>query len=420
MKPRYVTGRRLALRVAVLTVLALGATPRFASAQAPTLPAAPAAPVTVTVPSRTVPAVAELAAGAPSGGVQAGCTSCGSLPVAARHTDRECTGGVTSTARLRATSVDAARKGAAKPVASRVGRGASRATASTASPNCSARSTTRICCPDPCYEPRWVDAANASLFTPSARPATYTRFRWDHGNNLTQPDRAEYFWAAIGGKGPANPEGRVNYNELSMYVEMGGDRFSFYINTPYRNQRGDANGGSGGFGDLTLGTKTMFLDSELLQMTFQLGTTIPVGLSGRGIGNGHVSMEPSLLWAVKLFPETYWQGQLGYWIPISGTSGFAGSVVIWNNSLNHVLCRPMRDTALIGTIESTGYTFTAGSVTNANGVVESANDTTYFNVGPGLRLAVCDKLDIGFGVQFAVTGTRFAQQLYRTEFRWRF
>ncbi len=178
--------------------------------------------------------------------------------------------------------------------------------------------------------------------------------------------------------------------------------------------------GSGGFGDLTLGTKTMFLDSELLQMTFQLGTTIPVGLSGRGLGVGHVSMEPSLLWAVKLLPETYWQGQLGYWIPISGTSGFAGSVVIWNNSLNHVLCRPMRDTALIGTIESTGFTFTSGSVTNANGVVESANDTTYFNVGPGLRLAICDKLDIGFGVQFAVTGTHFAQQLYRTEFRWRF
>ena len=46
--------------------------------------------------------------------------------------------------------------------------------------------------------------------------------------------------------------------------------------------------------------------------------------------------------------------------------------------------------------------------------------TTYFYVGPGMRLAFCDKLDIGFGVQFAVTGDHFAQQLYRTELRWRF
>jgi hypothetical protein len=265
-----------------------------------------------------------------------------------------------------------------------------------------------------------VAAANAALFVPSVRPATYTRFRWDHGNNLIEPDRAEYFWAQIGGKGPANPERRVNYNELSLYAEMGGPAFSFFINTPYRNQRGDVNLGSGGFGDISLGTKSVFLDSELLLMTFQFSTYIPTGLSGRGLGTGHVSLEPSLLYSVKLYPETYWQGQLGYWIPISGSSGFAGSVVIWNNSLNHVLCRPLRDTALIGTLETSGWTFTSGSFTDANGVVRSANDTTYFALGPGLRLAICDKLDIGFGVQFSVTGNHFAQQLYRTEFRWRF
>ena len=277
-----------------------------------------------------------------------------------------------------------------------------------------------LCCPDPCYEPRWVDAANAALFVPSVRPATYTRLRWDAGRNLIQPDRAEYFWAAIGKNGPGKPETRVNYNELSLYQEVGGPKFSFYINMPYRNQEGDVNGGSGGFGDLTIGTKTVLIDSELMLFTFQLGTTIPTGLSGKGLGTGHVSMDPSLLYAIKLFPETYWQGQLGYWIPISGTSGFAGSILFYNNALNHVICRPLRDTALIGTVETSGYTFTSGSFTDANGVVHSANDTTYFYVGPGLRLAFCDKLDIGFGVQFAVTGNRFAQQLYRTELRWRF
>src|SRR5206468_11329650 len=54
-----------------------------------------------------------------------------------------------------------------------------------------------ICCPDPCYEPVWVLTANSAFFQDSVRPRTYTRFRWDAGRNVTQPDRAEYFWARI-------------------------------------------------------------------------------------------------------------------------------------------------------------------------------------------------------------------------------
>lgn len=277
-----------------------------------------------------------------------------------------------------------------------------------------------LCCPDPCYEPRWVDAANAAFFVDSARPYSMTRLRWDAGRNMIQPDRAEYFWAAIGKKGPPKPETGLNYNELSLYVEAATERFSFFINTPYRNVDADVNGGSGGFGDLVLGTKSLFLDSELLQMTFQFTTSIPVGVAGRGIGVGHVNLVPSLLASVKLYPDTYWQSQLSYVIPVSGTPGFAGSVLEYRNALNHVLCRPLPDTALIGTIEGVGYTFTSGSFTDAGGVVRSANDQTYFTLGPGLRLCICDKVDFGIGIQFAVTSFHFADQLYRTELRWRF
>jgi hypothetical protein len=397
-------------RVAALALLMLSASQEVATAQAPSPPP----------PSRIVNAVAVQPDGSSSEITLAGCTSCGSLP----NTGPAYGPGIygyghkygPAPCDLGGCGDEGC--GEAGCVAGQFGcdhcDGQHRLTRMF----CAFHNA--LCCNDPCYEPRWVDAANAALFVPSVRPATYTRLRWDAGRNLIQPDRAEYFWAAIGKSGPGKPETRVNYNELSLYTEVGGPKFSFYINMPYRNQEGDVNGGSGGFGDLTIGTKSVLIDSELMLFTFQLGTTIPTGLSGHGLGTGHVSMDPSLLWAIKLFPETYWQGQLGYWIPISGTSNFAGSILFYNNALNHVICRPLRDTALIGTIESTGYTFTSGSVTDANGVVHSANDTTYFNVGPGLRLAFCDKLDIGFGVQFAVTGNRFAQQLYRTELRWRF
>ncbi len=278
-----------------------------------------------------------------------------------------------------------------------------------------------LCCPDPCYEPRWSTAPNAGLFLDFARPTTITRFRWDHGEGMTTPDRGEFFWAKTGGPGPSRPETRVDYNELSLYQEVGGDKFSFFISTPYRNLNGQQNGGSGGFADLVLGTKTMFLDSELLNMTFQFKTSIPVGSTGSGAGTGHVSLEPSFLNTVKLSPDAFWQSQVAFSIPISGTDGVAGTVLHYHNSFNKVICRPVADTVLVGMAEFNGWTFTSGGFTDpTTGLVRGTRGETYFSMGPGLRLGICDKVDFGFGVQFSVTSGRFAEQLYRSELRWRF
>ena len=281
-----------------------------------------------------------------------------------------------------------------------------------------------LCCPDPCYEPRWNCVANAALFVDGAQPVTQSRLRWDSGQNVTSPDRSEFFWAAIGGKGRPKPESSVNYNELSFYQEVATEKFSFYIMQPYRNMNAAVNGGSGGFGDLTLGTKTLFLDSEVIHQSFQFQTQIPTGNPGNGSGVGHVSLTPSILTSVKLYPDTFLQSQLGYWIPIAGSvvngSSYAGGVFQFNQSVNHVICRPLRDTALIGSIESVGYVFTSGKFTDPTGTVFSANNQTYFSIGPGFRLCICEKADIGFGAQFSVTNNHFADQLYRTEVRWRF
>lgn len=275
-----------------------------------------------------------------------------------------------------------------------------------------------LCCPDPCYEPRWSCGPNAALFVDYARPVTQTRLRWDSGHNMTTPDRAAYFFQLSNRGGPAF-NNTVDYDQLTLYQEVAADKFSFYIAMPYRTVNGDVTGGSGGFGDMRLGTKSMLLDSELVQLTFQFQTTIPMGVANRGLGNGHVALTPSLLTAIKLYPDTYYQGQFGYWIPISAPG--SGGVFEFNQSINHVLCRPLSDTVLVGSIETMGWNFTAGQVTPGAGLQPvSANNTTYFSAGPGVRLCICDKIDFGFGVQFAVTSNHFADQLYRTEMRWRF
>ena len=281
-----------------------------------------------------------------------------------------------------------------------------------------------MCCPDPCYEPRWTTQANAALFADSARPTTISRFRWDRGIGMNNPDRGEYFWAktGAGGRGPAVNETRLNYDELSYYQEFAaGEKASFFIQTPYRSMNGEQNGGSGGFGDLVLGTKSMFLDSELLAMTFQFKTSIPTASTGTGRGTGHVSLEPSLLSTVKLHTDAYWQSQLAFTIPIAGTGGTVGTVLHYHNSINAVLCRPIADSVLVGMLEFNGYTFTSGGYTDpTTGATLNANGLTLLSVGPGLRFGFCDRIDMGFGVQFGLTSPKFADQLYRSELRWKF
>jgi hypothetical protein len=273
-----------------------------------------------------------------------------------------------------------------------------------------------LCCPDPCYKPRWNDAANAAFFTDHARTVTMTRLRWDAGRNLIDPDRSDYFYGKGAFPGAPVPT-RVDYNELRLYQEIGGDKFSLFIDLPYRQLTTNNRGGAGGIGDLEFGTRTMILDSELLQTTFQFKTRVPTGNPVRGVGTGSVSLEPSLINTVKLYNETYWQSQLAYWFAVGNGNG---SIFHWHNSFNRVLFRPLVDTALIGTFEFVGWTFTGGRFRDAAGVLRGSNGDTYFTVGPGLRLAMCDKLDVGFGVQFAASDKHFAQRLYRTELRWRF
>jgi len=50
---------------------------------------------------------------------------------------------------------------------------------------------------------------------------------------------------------------------------------------------------------------------------------------------------------------------------------------------------------------------------------ESSGDS-YLYVASGLRLFVCDKIDFGLSAEFAVSDHHWADQLYRSEFRWRF
>jgi hypothetical protein len=262
------------------------------------------------------------------------------------------------------------------------------------------------------------------MFQDPTRPFSHTRFRWDAGRNGTTPDRGEFFWprrgGGGGGKGPPLVETAVHYDELKLYTETAVGGFSVFVETTYRSLDPVNNNHAAGFGDMNLGTKSLLMDSELLQLSFQFKTYLLTGNFTKGLGTGHVSLEPAFLATVKVLPETWFQTMLAEWIPIAGDNAFAGAVFHYHFSLNHELARPLPDTVLLGAFEFVGYAFQDGLFTNAAGVPTRASGYHYLSVGPTTRLSICDKADIGFGVQFSVNNNHFADQLYRLEFRFKF
>lgn len=345
-----------------------------------------------------------------------------------------------------------------------------------------------ICCPDPCYEPHWLAVADSAFFVDSARPVTQMRIRTNFGQSLKDPDRAEYFWAKEGirpqqivvdqtrcttaglpGKGPNCVARTVDYDDLSVYTEAAVGAFSMFTEIPYRHVEptegivdpllgadGDRNVGipdrqatnccpHSGFADINVGTKAVFLDCEMLLFTFQFKTFIPVGVAAKGLGTGHVSLEPSFLWTMKVTCDDYIQGQSAYWIPIGGDPAYQSP--IWHNhaSWNHVLWCPCPDFKIVGTAEINEWTIFEGHYTSPDGLATTppafpvprlpgqegllvsrtypaavSADTTIVSAGPGVRAFICDKIDFGVGSAFALTGSRWEQSLIRAEFRIRY
>jgi hypothetical protein len=277
-----------------------------------------------------------------------------------------------------------------------------------------------LCCPDPCYEPRWIPEANAAFFQDSPRPVTQTRIRWDAGYNYRFPDTAEYFQAQAKVKGPKFLTSSLRYDDLTLYQEVAAKGASFFIEIPYRTIEPTGGPGSSGMGDMNLGAKTVLLDRELLLVTMQFRTFIPTGNFTSGVGAGHASLEPSIMAALKLGPATYLQTELSEWIPLGGTPGFASSVFHYHFSLNQRLAHWGDCVNVVGVMEFNGYSFRGAFTDFPSGTVVGSSGGTFANAGPGIRVQFCDRADVGFAADFGFGNHHGPGQIYRTELRIRY
>jgi hypothetical protein len=286
-----------------------------------------------------------------------------------------------------------------------------------------------VCCPDPCYVPRWEPIADAAFFTDAPRPVTQTRVRWDYADHLIYPDRGEFFWARADGNGkgpganrPALGTPYLDYHELSIQAEAAAGPASVTIVTPYRsvNPTPFANSAAG-FADMTVTAKNVLYDCELFIFSFQMRTYIPAGNFGKGLGVGHMSIEPGLISGIRLSPKCYAVAQVAEWIPLGGDQDYQGAHLRFNFSFNCIVWQPVRDVRLIGTFELNGINWQDGAFTDAvDGPLQKLSGQTAIGLGGGARLFFCDKFDFGVGGMFGATGKYWARDQMRFECRYRF
>jgi hypothetical protein len=287
-----------------------------------------------------------------------------------------------------------------------------------------------LCCPDPCYQPKWEPAAFASFFADYARPRTVTRIRYDNLENMEKPDRNQ-FW--IKSSSMMNFKNhliipKMRLQQVYLYQEIAAGNGSFFVEIPYRQINPNFMPSQSGFSDINFGIKSMFYDHELLQLSTQFRTYTPSGNFQNNLGTGNFALDPSIMGSLKLGSDTYFQAQFGNWIPLGG-SKLSGGIFYGLMSVNQVLWYPRQDSPLIATLEMDFWAFENGGYTNA---INTGRDHTgaaqvfekggvaYFNIGPGLRQSICNKLDVGGAITFATASPHWAQPWFRFEVRFLF
>ncbi len=275
--------------------------------------------------------------------------------------------------------------------------------------------------------------AVAPLEIDITQPLNTFRVRIDSFQYFSPPDRAEYLWArpknVTGGRGPDAPEVAVDYQDLRFQLETGGQKFSVATEIPIRLVDPVTNLNTAGMGDMSLTTKTVLCSGVRWQITQLFRSYFNTGAPSKGLGNGHISLEPGMLARFKINDQTYVHTEIEYWFPIAGHPEHSGQVLRWGVGISRVW-RDWDSLALIPTFEIVGLSAMDGMETNVKRV---AGDGLVFTTGdidsrfapvaiPGLRAVVDTGGDLGvleFGLAAGINlgGSGWYDNMMRFEIR---
>jgi hypothetical protein len=282
-----------------------------------------------------------------------------------------------------------------------------------------------------------VGMAAPGGYLDSAIPQTLFRMRFTAATDDEFPDRAEYIYPKCGcfktpdAKGPPLPETRIDYQELTGYLEWAPwERFSAFIEVPWKFINPEQNSDNSGFGDLQVGFKWAFLYEPGQVMSLQVRNYIPTGEPQSGLGTAHYSIEPSLLYYGKWSDRLEVQGQFDVWVPIGGSDfagnileyGFGAAYCVWGN--DRIRVKPVAEMLGWTVLSGEQSVFSGGAVE-----IESAR-TTIVNAKGGVRIEFGSQpnraagflgnsdLYVGYGTR--LTGQWWYREILRVEYRIRF
>jgi hypothetical protein len=255
-----------------------------------------------------------------------------------------------------------------------------------------------------------------------AAPNPSIRARLDSVRSQQFPDRSEFLWARIGGRGPKLPETNLDYQDTNFQMELGSKKFSLATAIPIRFSNPERNPNHTSIGDMTLATKLVMLDGKTWQVTQLFRSYFPTGSPSMGLGNGHIAFEPGFLLRYNHCNETFWHGQFKYYFPVGGDPTFQGQLVTYGLGFSKVLFES-DNFAVLPTFEFVGNYIANGRRTEPTGLVVDAEGDHVMGLYPGFRVARDRGSDLGlfeWGISsgIPITGPRFYDSILRLEIRW--
>lgn len=235
-----------------------------------------------------------------------------------------------------------------------------------------------------------------------SQPQNQFRLGVDLVSDFRLPDRAEYLWSKPG-RGPA-PERAVSYQDLRFLMETGGPKFSVGTEIPIRILDPEINLNTAGLSDLNLTTKLVLFDGDEYQLTQIFRAYFNTGAPRKGLGSGHISLEPGLLARYRASDTLYWHGALQYWIPVGSDPVHSGQVLSYGVGWSHLLYDS--DTfAVVDTFEVMGWSVLDGQKLDPITFQPIEIDgEAVAHLYPGLRIVHDTGGDCGL-VEWGISGT---------------
>ncbi len=275
--------------------------------------------------------------------------------------------------------------------------------------------------PEPEEEkPLGINESNVGVID-SALPRTMMRLRFDAGFHITQPARAETYFAkpgVLGGRGLGPIEKNLVYHDFSLYGEYAlVPEFSTFVEVPYRFLNPDINPNTRGPGDANFGIKLCTWSDEKFIATFQFRVFNPTSVNP-GLGVEHWTAEPALLASWKVYDKFLLEGEFRYWAPLT-SDDFAGDMLRYGIGLSY---GQRTDTFWFApVIEGVGWTIMSGKTvvyhSETSYTVKDNNHQTIFNGYVGLRAGYGQHLDFYLGYGRSFTGDFFTRDFARFEMR---